>query len=40
MAEASIAVFGSMIGVVIAFAVVTFALRGRGHKSMEMSGAE
>jgi len=32
MAEASIAVYGSAIGVAIALAVVTFALRGKGHK--------
>jgi len=32
MAEASVAVFGSAIGVAIALAVVTFALRGKGHK--------
>ena len=31
MAEASIAAFGSAIGVAIALAVVTFALRGKGH---------
>lgn len=31
MAEASIAVFGSALGVAIALAVVTFALRGKGH---------
>jgi len=32
MAEASVAVFGSAIGVAIALAIVTFALRGKGHK--------
>jgi hypothetical protein len=31
MAEASMAVYGSAIGVAIALAVVTFALRGKGH---------
>ena len=31
MAEASGASFGAAIGVAIALAVVTFALRGRGH---------
>ena len=31
MAEASIAAFGSAIGVAIALAVVCFALRGKGH---------
>jgi hypothetical protein len=31
MAEASIAVFGSAIGVAVALAVVCFALRGKGH---------
>jgi hypothetical protein len=31
MAEASVAAFGSAIGVAIALAVVTFALRGKGH---------
>jgi len=31
MAEASIAAFGSAIGVAIALAVVAFALRGKGH---------
>ncbi len=31
MAEASMAAFGSAIGVAIALAVVTFALRGKGH---------
>jgi len=31
MAEASIAAYGSAIGVAIALAVVTFALRARGH---------
>jgi hypothetical protein len=32
MAEASLAAYGSAIGVFIAFAVVLFALRGKGHK--------
>jgi len=32
MAEASVAVYGSAIGVAIALAIVTFALRGKGHK--------
>jgi len=32
MAEASMAAFGSAIGVAIALAIVTFALRGKGHK--------
>jgi len=32
MAEASMAAFGSAIGVAIAVAVVMFALRGKGHK--------
>ena len=31
MAEASMAAFGAAIGVLIAMAVVTFALRGKGH---------
>ena len=31
MAEADMAAFGSAIGVAIALAVVTFALRGKGH---------
>jgi len=31
MAEASLAAFGSAIGVAIALAVVCFALRGKGH---------
>ena len=31
MAEASVAAFGSAIGVAIALAVVCFALRGKGH---------
>jgi len=35
MAEASVAVFGSVIGVAIALAVVTFALRGKGHPEPE-----
>ena len=32
MAEASVAVYGAAIGVAITLAVVTFALRGKGHK--------
>ena len=32
MAEAAISAFGAAIGVSIALAVVTFALRGGGHK--------
>jgi hypothetical protein len=31
MAEASLAAYGSAIGVAIAMAVVLFALRGKGH---------
>jgi hypothetical protein len=31
MAEAGLAAYGSAIGVAIAFAVVLFALRGKGH---------
>ena len=31
MAEASVAAFGSALGVAIALAVVCFALRGKGH---------
>ncbi len=31
MAEAGFAAYGATIGVAIAFAVVTFALRGKGH---------
>ncbi len=31
MAEAALAAYGSAIGVGIAFAVVLFALRGKGH---------
>ncbi len=31
MAEASIAAYGAAIGVAVALAVVTFALRGKGH---------
>ncbi len=31
MAEAGMAAFGSAVGVAIAFAVVAFALRGKGH---------
>ena len=32
MAEASVAAFGSAVGVAIAMAVVAFILRGKGHK--------
>jgi len=36
MAEAGMAAYGAAIGVAIAFAVVCFALRGKGHhESME-----
>jgi hypothetical protein len=31
MAEAGMAAYGSAIGVAIALAIITFALRGRGH---------
>ncbi len=31
MAEASVAAYGAAIGVAVALAVVTFALRGKGH---------
>ena len=31
MAEASMAVYGAVIGVAIALAVTTFVLRGKGH---------
>ena len=31
MAEAGMAAYGATIGVAIALAVVTFALRGKGH---------
>jgi len=31
MAEASIAVYGAVIGVAVAMAVVCFSLRGKGH---------
>jgi hypothetical protein len=31
MAEAAMSAFGAAIGVLIAMAVVTFALRGKGH---------
>jgi len=31
MAEASMAAFGSAVGMAIALAVVCFALRGKGH---------
>ncbi len=31
MAEASLAAFGSAIGVAVALAVVCFAIRGKGH---------
>jgi|TARA_B100000029_G_scaffold52535_1_gene47727 hypothetical protein len=38
MAEASVAAFGSAVGVAVALAVVTFALRGRGHPDPELQG--
>ena len=39
MAEAAMSAFGAAIGVLIAMAVVTFALRGKGHaQSIETSG--
>lgn len=31
MAEASMAVYGAVLGVAIALAIVTFVLRGSGH---------
>ena len=31
MAEASMAVYGAVIGIAIALAVTTFVLRGKGH---------
>jgi len=31
VAEASIAVYGAVVGVFMAFALVCFALRGKGH---------
>jgi len=31
MAEASIVVYGAVIGVAIVLAIVTFSLRGKGH---------
>jgi len=34
MAEASVAVYGAVIGVAIALAVVTFSLRGKGHSEV------
>ena len=40
MAEAEFVAFGSMIGVMITLAVVTFVLRGKGHKAAETSGSE
>jgi len=40
MAEAGFVAFGSMIGVMIALAVITFALRGKGHRGTETSGPE
>lgn len=40
MAEAAMAAYGSMIGVMIALAVITFALRGRGHKAADSSRPE
>jgi hypothetical protein len=39
MAEAAMSAFGAAIGVLIAMAVVVFALRGKGHtQSIETSG--
>ena len=39
MAEAAMSAFGAAIGVLIAMAVVVFALRGKGHtQSIENSG--
>jgi hypothetical protein len=38
MAEATMVAYGSMIGVMIALAVITFALRGKGHKVAEATG--
>ena len=39
MAEAAMSAFGSSNGVLIAMAVVTFALRGKGHtQTIETSG--
>ena len=40
MAEAGFVAYGSMIGVMITLAVITFALRGKGHKVVETSGPE
>ena len=40
MAEAGFVAFGSMIGVMVALAVITFALRGKGHRGAETSGPE
>ena len=40
MAEAGFVAYGSMIGVMIVLAVITFALRGKGHKVAETSGPE
>ena len=37
MAEASMAAFGAAIGVMIAMAVVTFGLRGKGHPDPELN---
>ena len=37
MAEASMAAFGAAIGVLIAMAVVTFGLRGKGHPDPELN---
>ena len=39
MAEAAMSAFGAAVGVLIAMAVVTFALRGKGHpQTIETSG--
>ena len=37
MAEASMAAVGAAIGVLIAIAVVTFSLRGKGHPDPELN---
>ena len=39
MAEAAMSAFGAAVGILIVMAVVTFALRGKGHaQSIETSG--
>jgi len=40
MAEAGFVAYGSMIGVMVALAVITFALRVKGHKVAKTSGPE